>query len=389
MAVVATRPLAVTTATTEEELAALADGWDDLVLAAPRPSPFMLHAWLLEWWRHYGADAELAVHVARRDGRLVAALPLCTRRRRGMRVTEFVGGPTSALGDLLLVAGEDDETPRIVLEHAERDRRDLADLFGLPGSSRLAAAASPGRLRLIERVEAPVLDLSGGWDAVYRAKTDSKKRNHHHRRRRQLSEQGRELTVDLARTIDELEPALEAAFDLHERRWAGRPDQSGFATPTGRQFNRAVLRPLAARDVARILTLKLDGRPIAFNYYFALGKSMAAYRLAFDPALARFSPGLVNTLCTLEAAAEEGLERVEFLGGDERFKLELADGTEPLYQALGLAGSPQGRVLMAARLASIETRRRLKRSPRIKKLYYDGLSPVRRVLRRARPTASE
>jgi CelD/BcsL family acetyltransferase involved in cellulose biosynthesis len=388
MAVVAKGALATETATTEDELAALADGWDELVLAAPRPSPFMLHAWLLEWWRHFGEGAELAVHVARRDGRLVAALPLCTRKRHGLRVTEFVGGPTSALGDLLLAAGEDEETARAVLGRAERDRRDLADLFGLPGDSRLAAAAAPGRVRLVVRVEAPVLDLSGGWESVYRAKTDAKKRNHHHRRRRQLTEQGRELTVEHACTVDELEPALEAAFELHELRWAGRPDQSGFAAPAGRRFNRAVLRPLAEQDVARILTLKLDGRPIAFNYYFALGKSMVVYRLAFDPALARFSPGLVNTLCTLEAAAGEGLERVEFLGGDERFKLELADGIEPLHQALGLAGTPRGRVVIAGRLASIETRRRLKRSPRLKKLYYDGLAPARRLLRRAR-TASE
>ena len=66
--------------------AALADGWDDLVAGMPRPSPFMLHAWLDEWWRvNIGGDARLAVVSARRDGRLVGALPLMIGRTRAAR----------------------------------------------------------------------------------------------------------------------------------------------------------------------------------------------------------------------------------------------------------------------------------------------------------------
>jgi CelD/BcsL family acetyltransferase involved in cellulose biosynthesis len=376
--------LELETATTGAELAALADGWDELVLAAPRPSPFMLHGWLCECWAYAPRGSRLAVHVARRDGKLVAALPLCTRRRHGLRVTEFLGAQASALADVLLAQGEDESTGRAVLEAAAREPRDFADLFGMSADSRLATSDA---LRLIERVDAPVLDLSGGWEDVYRAKTNAKKRNLHHRRRRQLAEQGARLEVDCARTLDRLEPALEAAFDLHALRWSGRPDGSGFATPRGREFNRAVLRALAAHDVPRIVTLKLDGRPIAFHYYFALAKTMYVYRLAFHPDFGRFSPGLVNTLDALAAASDEGLERVEFLGGAERYKLELADRLEPLYEGLGMASTPQGRLAVAARLSTIRARKRLKQSPTVKRVYFDGLAPARRFLRRA--TASE
>jgi hypothetical protein len=48
-----------------------------------------------------------------------------------------------------------------------------------------------------------VLDLSAGWDVVYRSKLASKKRNHHRRRRRQLAELGR-VDVEVARTPAEL-----------------------------------------------------------------------------------------------------------------------------------------------------------------------------------------
>jgi CelD/BcsL family acetyltransferase involved in cellulose biosynthesis len=231
-------------------------------------------------------------------------------------------------------------------------------------------------------VESPVLDMPDGWEAAYRAKTDSRKRNLHKRRLRQLSEAGvLELTV--ARTADELEPALEEAFRLHDLRWEGRPDLSSFGTDAGRRFHRAAFQRLAPDDVLRIVTLRLDGHAVAFFSYFALGGAMVVHRLAFDPAYGRLSPGLVTTLHTLEVASSEGLRRVEFLGGGERYKLELADRFEPMHQAVGLARTPVAAAAGAARVAAIRARLRLKRSERARRLYDRGLAPVRRLRRRA------
>jgi hypothetical protein len=53
---------------------------------------------------------------------------------------------------------------------------DYVDLFGLSDQCRLAALDGPRRLELFQRIEAPVLDLSDGWEAVYRAKTNARKR---------------------------------------------------------------------------------------------------------------------------------------------------------------------------------------------------------------------
>ncbi len=68
------------TLTSLDELAPLQREWDALVRLMPRPSPWLLHGWLAEWWKHYGEGADLRVHVAFRDGRLVGALPLFVRR---------------------------------------------------------------------------------------------------------------------------------------------------------------------------------------------------------------------------------------------------------------------------------------------------------------------
>jgi len=371
----------IETVSTTEAFEALEPEWDDLVRAMPRPSPFLLHGWLAEWCRHYGARADLRVLVARRDGRLVGALPLVMRRRAGLRVATFMGGAESVLPDVLLAAGEESVVSRALARRLEESGCDVVDFDGLPAESRIAAALGH-RLEVIQRLEAPVLDLTGGWDAVYRAKTSSKKRNLHRRRRRQLADLGK-LEVCVARSPDELGPALEEAFALHARRWEGRPDGSGFASASGRRFHRAALARLAAIDAARIVTLRVAGRPAAFHYYFALEGCMYVHRLAFDPTLARFSPGLVNTLDAIEAAADEGLGRVEFLGGDERYKVELADRFEPLFQGVGATAGARGRAYAAAQLNGIRLRLRLKRSPRLRRLYFDGVAPVRRLARRS------
>jgi CelD/BcsL family acetyltransferase involved in cellulose biosynthesis len=368
----------IETISTADGFAALAGEWDDLVRAMPRPSPFLLHGWIAEWWRHHGGDATPAIHVARRDGRLAGALPMVVRRRAGIRVASFMGGPEAVLGDVLLAPGADPGLARRLLDQLDAD---VAEFHGMPAGSRVADALG-GRLTAIERIEAPVLDLTRGWDAVYREKANAKKRNLHRRRRRQLSELGR-LEVSLARDLDELEPALEDAFRLHALRWDGRPDGSDFATEAGKRFHRAALARLAEIDVPRIITLRLDGRAIAFHYYFALERRMYVHRLAFDPALARWSPGLVNTLDAVEAASEEGLERVEFLGGGERYKLELADRLEPLSDGFGVMSSLRGRAYAASRRANSRARLRLKRSRRLHRLYLDGLAPARRLAQRA------
>jgi CelD/BcsL family acetyltransferase involved in cellulose biosynthesis len=374
-------PLRLETVDSEEGLVALGDRWDPLVRAMPRPSPFLLHCWVVEWWRHYGEGCRLAVEVAFRGDELVGALPLITFPHRGLRVGTFIGARQSALADALIAEGEGQELVEALAGRVLASEHDYVDLFGLSDQGRLAALDGPLRLELFHRIEAPVLDLSDGWDAVYRRKTNSRKRAHHKHRRRQLDSLG-EVELIHARTLSELGPALEEGFRLHALRWRDRPDGSGFVTPTGKQFNRAVLEELAAIDAARILLMKVGGRPVAFSWYLLLERHAFLHRLAFDPAYGRFSPGVVNALDSLEHVAAEGAIKAEFLGGAERYKVELCDHFEPLHLGLGLPGSARGRAAVAVRAGCLRLRRRGKRSALARTVYYGTASARRRVMRR-------
>ena len=261
----------------------------------------------------------------------------------------FLGAEQVTLADLLIADGERAGVGAALAERAAATKHDYADFHGLPGSSQLTEALGHSRLQLIVRAEAPVLELDGlDWDTYYATRLSSNQRALHRRRMRQLAKLGT-IETTVARTAEELAPALEEAFELHALRWQGRPDRSDFGSERGKQFHREATAAMAELDVPRIVTLKLDGRPIAFAYYFALERTMCCHRLAFDPDLQRLSPGLVNRYDTLANAFGEGATRVEFFGGMERYKMELTDRTEPLHEGLGPGGERggQGRRLRA------------------------------------------
>ena len=134
---------------------------------------------------------------------------------------------------------------------------------------------------------------------------------------------------------------------------------------------------------SRIVSLLIDGSTVAFAWYFVIRDRVFLHRMAFDPEFSRCSPGLVNALDSLEIAADEGATRVEFLGGAERYKTELADRLEPLHLGLGLPGSAAGRAVAGTRARYLGLRERGKTSQLARTMYY-GSAPLRRRLSRRR-----
>jgi CelD/BcsL family acetyltransferase involved in cellulose biosynthesis len=354
-----------------EGLDSLEAEWDELVRAMLKPTPFLLYGWVRAWLCHYAQDAEPAIHIARRDGQLVAALPLVVRRRFGLRIASFVGDDRPFV-DVLLASGESLDAARALCDYAAQSH-DCASLGMISAESTIVQACGK-RLRLVPRVGAPVLDLSDGFEQTYQEKYSSKARREHARRRRKLAELGK-VELVLAKTPEELALALEDAFRLHALRWQGRFDGSTFRTDEGMAFNREALRALAEDDIGRILTLRLDGQTIAFEYYFLVNERMYRYRHGWDPAYAYYRLGVLNGLVAIERASDEGATTVEHLGGTERHKLEFSSRIEGLNVGIGLSGSIRGAVYSKTMALTLASRTRLKRSQTLRKLYLEHVAP--------------
>jgi CelD/BcsL family acetyltransferase involved in cellulose biosynthesis len=346
------------------ELEALRPEWDALVLASRRPTPFLLQPWLDAWWSLYRPDALMRCILIRDNGRLVGSLPLAIIRRRGVRVGEIAG--SLALADAPVAAADPKPVFAALAAAIRHQPVDLVD-FDYLAPDCLLAECLPGRRRVTPTRAAPMMEMPDGWEAAYARATSSKTRNTHKRRLKQLRQQG-EVVFVRHETEPAVTGALEDAFRLHALRWKDRRDLSPLGKATGRAFNREALATLSRDGYVRLLELQLDGAPIAFHLYLLLADTMFVYRLAFDPAFAQFSPGLLTTLEALRQASDEGARRVEFLVGDERYKRELADRTDPLMRVVGLPSSIRGRAYMELIAADTALRTRLRRHERLRRV---------------------
>ena len=371
-------PASLRTLTSSEQLAQLdSAAWDRLVSAAGRPSPYLLSTWVRSWLAEPSFECEQCVVVAEREGTLVGAAPFIVRKAGPARIASFVGVHESALGDILLAEGEQSATSRSLLAGVVAAAKPHAfDVFGLPSDSHLAAAVG-GRMSMVERVESPITEMPEGWEAAYARRASARRRSNDRRRDRQLGELG---TVDYSFAMDgdAVLKDLPAAFELHRLRWEGRPDGSSFGTPGGQRFQREVLPRLADENHFSMLTVRIDGRPAAFQAWFQIGTCVYLYRNGYAEEVGRFGPGLIALRRAMAAASENGARRMEYLGGNERYKQELSDRLDPLYQGFGLARGPLGHAYVARARLSVAIRRRLKRSDRLHQLYTSGALRVRR-----------
>ena len=372
--------LAVSLIRTRREFDALAPEWDGLVAAMPRPSPFLLHAWVSSWLAVYeGPNCELCVPIARRSGQLVGALPFVIERAGLRRTATFVGGQHSALADLLLAPGEGTLTGTSLLDAIRSESYGAVDVFGLPGQSRLAWCAGPS-LELRERVSSPVLVPRGSWQDLTAARYSAERRREHRRKLRRLQGQGA-FQFEHATSPTDVLARIGDCERIFELRRTGRGDGSEFVTEPGRRFNRLALPRLAEAAQVRLCSAVLDERPVAFYLALLVNRQLTAIALGFDPAFERASVGMLTIFEALRSAIDDdGVTRIEFLGGNEAYKRALTDHAEPLYQGTGLASSPMAAFDVALRRSALDARVALRDDARVQRLR-EAARRVRRVRR--------
>lgn len=102
----------------------------------------------------------------------------------------------------------------------------------------------------------------------------------------------------------------------------GRRGKSILARPETTRFYSEVAEWAAERGWLRLGFVRLDGKPIAFAYGLEHGGVYWDLKVGFDPAHARFGPGVLLLEERIRHAFMSALERFEFLGAAERHKLD-------------------------------------------------------------------
>jgi CelD/BcsL family acetyltransferase involved in cellulose biosynthesis len=319
-------------------VADLADEWDDLVDRSPDPAPWARPGWVGAWWRAFGRG-KLVVLSVRRGDRLAALVPLAGRWGGLTTPTNYhtpgfdlVGEDEAAVH--ALAGAVFDERPSWV-------RARFVVGGGLTADALRTAGAAHGYRRAERTLErSPCIDTADGW-AAYQAGLDAKLRRELRRRRRRLDDQGVvEVTVDDGgQALDE---RLTEGFAVEALGWKGDAGTAVASSPATEGFYRDVARWAARRGMLRLAFLRLDGRPLAFD--FALEDHDRHYLLkcGYDPAYRRCAPGLLLRFAMVERAFRSGLRRYEFLGTDEPWKLAWARTIDDRDELSFFRNSPGG-----------------------------------------------
>ena len=282
--------------------------------------------------------------AARGNGRLHGVLPL-ERRHRALaspanwHTPEFApltdgADAARALARSLFAAGCRRVTLAFVTEGDAID------------ACRTAATAAHCRLivRTLER--SPYVPVSGDW-AAYEARRDSKLLRELRRRRRRLEEQGR-LSLEVADGGARLDELLDEGFAVEAAGWKGQAGTAILSERGAERFYRSVARWAAARGSLRLAFLRLDARPLAFDFGIEEDSVHYLLKTGYDPAYRAFAPGMLLRREMLSRAFLLGLARYELLGADEPWKLSWAESTRARNLMQAFAASPLGIVDWAA-----------------------------------------
>jgi CelD/BcsL family acetyltransferase involved in cellulose biosynthesis len=176
--------------------------------------------------------------------------------------------------------------------------------------------------RIVDREvqRSPFLALDDDWEGRWAA-LGSKRRTTLKRRRRRLAERG-EVSLRIASEPADVQAQIDDALRVEAFGWKGAAGSAIIAQPNTHRFYRQVAEWAAARRMMRLALLRVDGRLVAFDYAIETDGVHFLLKTGFDPAYRDCAPGLVLRSMMIERAYEARLNRYEFLGGADEYKLD-------------------------------------------------------------------
>ncbi len=306
-----------------EELEAVRDEWNELLASGLGDTPFLRHEWLENWWRHFGAGRRLAVLLARREGRLLAALPLMEQRERlhGIPVTTLrsitnrhsyrynalcaPGGEAGLEAIWGHLAGRARPWHALILEEIPADASLLDPLLRAAERARAPVGVWRGG-------EVPFLTIEGTWEQ-YHAALSQKFRANLRRRRNQLRENG-EVSYRCVAAPGDVSEALRAGLKLEGSGWKDQAGSSIVSDPTLVSFYETWAKIAAANDWLRLSFLDVGGVPAAFDYSTHYHGRTYNMKIGYDPAWERFSVGQLLKEDILRHCFEREVREYDFLG---------------------------------------------------------------------------
>lgn len=306
-----------------DELRGAASAWDDLWFRSSCAFPTARAEPLANWVAHFAPRGRFQALAVRQDGLLVAALPLCGERLGGLLPTGNLpaNGWTTAGALLLDPRADVDAALDCLVAGVARVVWPLVWMQQVP-------LTAPEWVRLVaalERAELPfelrphtrwgVVDIQGSW-SQYEAWLSGNHRRHMNKASRRATKDGHlELEVCDRLTGDPLLQRLVEGFAIEDRNWKRQSGTSVLRTPGMFGYFQREASLLARWNQLRLVFLKYNGVPIAFEYGYAAKRTYFTPKVGYDEAYSHLTPGQLLRWLLVQRCFDQGdIDRWDFFG---------------------------------------------------------------------------
>ena len=337
---------------TSARLAEIGPAWDALWQRGGR-SVFQSHGWISAWWnaRPPSDASRPCVALCWSGGRLAAAMPLATRRHRGVRVLEWAAKDCSDYCDALV----DPKAPdgRAALQQAWAAVEapggfDLAYLSHVRPDAAfhalLEGREQPVRLRPGRRTARSLQVRSDGTDGqAWLGRLGEEAQNHGHRLRA-LGEAG-PVAAKECKPGEPNEAVLERMVALKQQ-WLADTGQGSSTMNSDAAILRALAGELVRQQALRLFTIHCGDRLAAALLNIADGTREQVFLSVHDPHFDRAEPEALVLVEYLARAFDSGRTEVDLLCVEDDSKYGYANARLDLASFVG-ARTLAGRLALA------------------------------------------
>jgi len=347
--------------------------WNEVALQTRRPQVFYTYEWALAVQTAYHASLKPLLLLGYEGSDLIGVASLATEK--ASKNVTFLAATTADYCDFLVAPQRSGEFVNAVFAELCKTQAASLALANLPADSPTVDALRQTGKYGFRNFSRPAylcsqVDLGSGErrQELITSLLNKKKL------RRYLREMEREGPVTFAhlQSCDEIQAAFTEFADAHVARFRATGRVSSLATPERRKFLQELARQFDGCGVVTMSMLKINERPVAWNYGFQFHGSWFWYQPTFDSRQEENSPGhCLLSRIVIEACDMENMNTVDLGLGAEGYKERFGNSTrQTLY--VTLARSPLRYLL---EVAKYRTAIELKKTPKLE-------SMVRRALHR-------
>jgi CelD/BcsL family acetyltransferase involved in cellulose biosynthesis len=367
-----TRPIAVTQHSTLEcrfhepaELPAdILAQWAVLADQAAEPNCFA-ERWFLEpSLALLAAEGDVSIAtLTSSDGLLAGLMPLTLKPRYGRLPIASVQNwlhHNAFLGVPMIRRGM--ETPfwktLLAALDSERWARGVFHVSGLTANGRAlrgledAAATLDRRCDIVHRTRRAMLQTQHTPETYWEANVRKKKRKEINRLVKRLGEIGDASFETLGRS-DDVEPWIDSFLDLEARGWKGEAGSALAADPAIAEFFRTTIRGAHRHGKLDFHRLDLDGQPIAMLVNFLSSPGGFSFKIAFDEAYSRFSPGVLIERYNLRILGRDDIQWMDSCASEDHPMIDSlwSERRDIVRVTVPLGGRRRGMLFRLARFA--------------------------------------